>query len=211
VCKSYALEKFCKFKADCAYNHKEENINHEINNKVVELEKIVNGMSKKIDELEHKLKEIESKKSEVKEIKESVKIVEHATKVSNLKKNTNTKLKERKDSVFKFGPEARKTVNKEIISKEKANRSKEFKCVLCEYECDKSTTLRKHINSKHTEQKCKMCSKDFKTSMELVSHVAKEHHEEGEAWDIKYHSTPKSNKEGTHSSFEVDALLDEFL
>ena len=104
-----------------------------------------------------------------------------------------------------------KTVNNEIISKEKANRSKEFKCVLCEYECDKSTTLWKHINSKHTEQKCKMCSKDFKTSMELVSHVAKEHHEEGEAWDIKYHSTPKSNKEGTHSSFEVDALLDEFL
>ena len=56
-----------------------------------------------------------------------------------------------------------------------------------------------------------MCSKDFKTSMELVSHVAKEHHEEGEAWDIKYHSTPKSNKKGTNSSLEVDALLDEFL
>ena len=59
------------------------------------------------------LKKIESKESEAKEMKESTKVVEHTTNVYNLKKNTNTpvkkpKLKERKDSVFKFGPETRK-------------------------------------------------------------------------------------------------------
>ena len=52
------MQKFCKFKAGSAYHHKEENINNEMNNKVIELEKIVNGMSKKIDEIENKLKEI---------------------------------------------------------------------------------------------------------------------------------------------------------
>ena len=58
VCKSYALEKFCKFKDGCAYHHKEENINNKVNMKVAELEKIVNGISRKIVELGNKLKKI---------------------------------------------------------------------------------------------------------------------------------------------------------
>ena len=120
-------------------------------------------------------------------------------------------MKERKDSVFKFGPEARKTVNNEIKLQEKEKTSKEFKCVLCDYECEKSATLRKHTNSRHTEQKCKICGEDFRTSMELISHVAQEHNGEEEAWDIKFQSTPNSNKEEKHSSFEIDAMLDEFL
>ena len=48
VCKSYALEKFCKFEAGCAYNHKAENLNKKVNMKVSELEPIVNGKSRKI-------------------------------------------------------------------------------------------------------------------------------------------------------------------
>ena len=47
--------------------------------------------------------------------------------------------------------------------------------------------------------------------MELISHVAQEHNGEEEAWDIKFQSTPNSNKEEKHSSFEIDAMLDEFL
>ena len=61
VSKSYALEKFCKFESCCAYHHKEENTNNEINKKVVELEKIVDGMFKKIGELENKIKVMASK------------------------------------------------------------------------------------------------------------------------------------------------------
>ena len=68
------------------------------------------------------------------------------------------------------------------------------------------------MNSKHTEQKCKVCSQDFKTIMDLVSHVAKEHHETEEEWEVKNHSTPKSNKEEKESSFVFsESMLDEFL
>ena len=72
-------------------------------------------------------------------------------------------------------------------------------------------TLKNHISSKHTEQKCKECNREFKTSMELVSHVAKEHHNEEEAWNVQFQSTPKSDKQELQSSFVIDAMLDEFL
>ena len=63
------------------------------------------------------------------DMKESAKIVEHTTKVSNLTNNLNTpvktpKMKERKDSVFKFGPEARIFFDNEIKSQEKAKHQK---------------------------------------------------------------------------------------
>ena len=58
----------------------------------------------------------------------------------NLKKNQNTKIKGWKDSLFKFGPEARKNVNEEILNQEKAKTQKEFNCVLCEYEYEKYNT-----------------------------------------------------------------------
>ena len=61
--------------------------------------------------------------------------------------------------MFKFGPEARKTVNDEIKFQEKVKTSTEFKCGHCNYECEKSWTLQKHINPKHTEQKCKYVTK----------------------------------------------------
>ena len=75
MCKSYALEKFCKFEAGCDYSHKEETITNKYNMKVAELEQIVNGMSRKIVELENKVKKMESKEGEAKEMKESAKIV----------------------------------------------------------------------------------------------------------------------------------------
>ena len=60
--------------------------------------------------------------------------------------------KKRKDSVFKFGPEACKTVlDKGEPSKEEQS-SKSCKCNICDYSCDKATTLKKHINTKHTNQ-----------------------------------------------------------
>ena len=93
----------------------------------------------------------------------------------NFKKKPHTPIKksnttERKDFVFKCGPEARKTANDEIKSQEKVKTSKEFKYG---HEFEKSCTLQKHIITKHTEQKCKICNKDIKTSIDLRNHVAK--------------------------------------
>ena len=78
----------------------------------------------------------------------------------------------------------------------KKSQKKDFKCEKCDYVCQKLTTLKKHVNTKHTEQNCKVCHTEFKTSMELINHVAKEHHqEEEEEWHVKFHSTPKADEE----------------
>ena len=121
--------------------------------------------------------------------------------------------KKNKDSVFRFGAEARKTVSDRIEFQEKERSKKEFKCELCDYSCEKFATLKKHINSRHTEQKCKICNQEFKTSMEVVIHVAKDHQEEEK---VKT-STPKTDRQGKQPSFvlsdsmHIDAMLDEFL
>ena len=55
---------------------------------------------------------------------------------------------------------------------------------------------------------------DFKTSMELVKHVAQDHHdhEDDEALNIQFHSTPKSDGEGKHTRVELsESELDDFL
>lgn len=97
--------------------------------------------------------------------------------------------------------------------KKKKKNSKEFKCKMCDYSCEKDSTLKKHMNSKHTKQKCKQCDKEFRTSMELLNHVAKEHQEEEEEGNGYFKSsTPKSKKEGKGSSFVFgNSILDEFL
>lgn len=163
-CKRYSLERFCRFGEGCAYHHKEqskfleESDITEINMKVDELKKVVHEMSEKIGNLESKVRELESK-DELKDIKESPKTAQEPFKNSNMKKDSDdiplkkSEPKKNKDSVFRFGAEARKTVSDRIESQEKERSKKEFKCELCEYSCEKFATLKKHINSKHTEQK----------------------------------------------------------
>ena len=115
-------------------------------------------------------------------------------------------------SVLKFGVEARNTVSDEEKSKEEEISAKYFKCDHCDYKSEKLATLKKHKNTKHTVQKCKVCNKEFKTSMELVTHIAKEHDDQEEAWNIKFQSTPTSDKEEKESSFVFSELmLDEIL
>ena len=98
--------------------------------------------------------------------------------------------------MFKFGPEARKTVlDKGEPSKEEQSSKS------CDYSCDKANTLKKHINTKHTNQKCDICRKEFKTSMEVLSHKAKEHQEEDEVWNVKVHSTPKKDHKESSLKF----------
>ena len=77
--------------------------------------------------------------------------------------------------MFKFGVEVQNNVLERNDSQKIDKVSTDFKCDLCDYKAKKLTTLRKHINSKHTEQKYKVCGRDFKISMQLVSHVANEH------------------------------------
>ena len=74
-------------------------------------------MSGRIIQHENKVKKVESKLSELNEIKDSAKLVEHkevSNKVEESKNVTNkndkikkkSQLKQRNNSVFKFGPEA---------------------------------------------------------------------------------------------------------
>ena len=219
VCKRYVMEGFCKFGTDCAYHHqaKEKNTNEsEIIVKVDKLEKTVDVLNAKILQLESKIKEIESKDMESGKIKEKKIIVEDPKKVQNDKRNsksikeTMSKPNDKKDMVFKFGAEARKTAMESKESKKEDKISKQFKCELCEYSCEKQATLNKHMNTKHTEQKCKACKQEFKTSMELVSHVAKEHHLEDDEWNGEFHNTPKGGKDKLNSSFMISkSELDE--
>lgn len=185
ACKRYVLEGFCKFGLGCAYHHQtQEKINNEseVNVKVDKLEKTVNELTEKILLLESKIKSIEIKDIEPAKIKDIDQRVQDPKKViiendiSKVLKEKKSKSKDHKVSVFKFGAEARKAAMETKESKKEEKIQKQLKCELCEYRCDKNTTLKKHINTKHSEQKCKICRKEFKTSMELVSHVAEEHH-----------------------------------
>ena len=145
-------------------------------------------MAEKICQVKSNLEEVELKENKGKEIPGTAKIIGNPKKASaSLKKMS--EVKERQ--VFKFGAEARKTVSDGDKSKKKS--SKLFKCEQCDYECEKSCTLKKHMTSKHTEQKC---SQDFKTIKDLVSHVAKEHHETKREWEVKNtaHQSQKSRK-----------------
>ena len=132
-----------------------------MNTKVETLEKTLHEMAAKINELEDKIKEMECKNSEESKHKEADKRVEENKNVSKqneiIKKKS--QLKQRNNSVFKFGPEARKTVLKKDESKKVEHLSKALKCEICDYRCEKQSTLKKHINSKHTEKKCDVCGK----------------------------------------------------
>jgi hypothetical protein len=214
-CKGYAMDGFCRFGDGCSYHHQEhKTINSEMNIKVETLEKTLHEMAAKINELEDKIKEMESKNSEESKHKEADKRVEENKNVSKqneiIKKKS--QLKQRNNSVFKFGPEARKTVLKKDESKKVEQISKAVKCEICDYMCEKQSTLKKHINSKHTEQKCDLCGKECMTSMEIITHKANEHHEEVETFNVEIHSTPKEDKEKKESSFKFsESMLDEFL
>ena len=198
-----------------------------LKNKVNILEETVSEMMIKINKLEHELTETKNykvtkeqndkkvdsfkKKEDISE--DTISKKEVLKKVSNKEDKLNgligqkSKIKAKKESVFIFGAEARKSVVEKHISEEIIKSSKTFKCDLCEYGCEKSNTLKKHINTKHTKQKCSICSVEFKTSIELLSHIAREHHDEEEACSFKLQSTPNSDSEKEKPDF----VLDEFL
>ena len=116
--------------------------------------------------------------------------------------------------VFKFGATAQKTVSDQsnIQEEGKDKSGKDVNCELCDYRCEKQTTLKKHINSKHTEQKCKTCGKEFETPMKLISHIAIEHNEEDEILNEVLHSTPNNLETDINSSFVFhESMLNEFL
>ena len=225
-------EKSCRLKNDCAYTHKKSVKNQELEvlkDKVNILEGTVSEMMIKLNELTNELKEIKNskvtkehidktaqnckKKEDVNE--DTLSKNEGLKKLSNKEENLNvikrqkSKTKETKNSVFIFGAEARKSLVEKKKSEESDKLSKAFKCDLCDYRCEKSTTLKKHMNTKHTKQKCSMCSVEFKTSIDLLSHVAREHHDEEE---VRLQSTPKSDSKQEKPDFVFsESMLDEFL
>ena len=161
-CKRSVSEGFCSFGSDCAYHHQAQvktNNESEVNAKVDKLEKTLNEMHEKFLKLETKIKNIESKDNEAGRIKDTEKRAEDSKKTINKNENLKvlkekkSKLKDHKDTVFRFGAEDRKNVTESKESKPEEKISTHFKCELCEY--------------------CKICRKEFRTSMEVVSHVAK--------------------------------------
>ena len=53
-----------------------------------------------------------------------------------------------------------------------------YKCEVCDYTCQKFTTLNKHRNTKHIGHVCQVCGKNLSNAMNLLQHVAIEHNEE---------------------------------
>ena len=69
-------------------------------------------------------------------------------------------------------------VTKEPVKKYDSDEKECFvECKLCDYKCQKDTTLKKHTNTKHQEYNCKVCNKKVSNSMELLQHTAKEYSE----------------------------------
>ena len=215
-CKRYGVEGYCRFGAGCAYHHQEQPspsekvVDTEVKMKLENLEKTVVEMAEKITKLECKMQEMEVIKNN-----EPVKIPDDDKALNKNDKPKDSKarkgnLKEKKVSVFKFGADARKAVPNKIEIQEEKN-SKEVKCELCDYRCEKVATLKKHINSTHTKHKCKICGEEFDTSMALLSHVAIEHNKEDDILNGILHSTPK-DKENKESSFDSsDVMLNKYL
>ena len=77
-------------------------------------------------------------------------------------KESKSKPKDSKNNGFIFGAQAQAD---KMRCEEQDKQSKDFKCELCDYICKKMSSLKKHINAKHTEQKCKICKMEFKSSM----------------------------------------------
>ena len=166
----------------------------EINVKIKELQKTVNGMAVKMVQLEVNLKEMESNDDMLIKTKEDATRIKDLKKVPNKTGNTKDqqgKKSKPKDSVFRFGAAARKTVSNKLKTDEEENSDKCLTCELCDFKSDKNAYLKKHITLKHSLQKFKVGQGEFKSSMDLVNHVAKEHIEDEDVLNVQITSTPK--------------------
>ena len=65
-----------------------------------------------------------------------------------------------------------------VTSEDLAGGDKDvLRCTLCEYECKKSVTFKKHINTNHVDDtyECDKCHEKFKSMDNLADHISKEH------------------------------------
>ena len=219
-CKSFSAGSGCKHGEKCAYRHNipihvEEH--NEMKEKIVVLEKMVSELNKKMTNKEteqvkqldivvkaliRKVLSLENEMIYMKDNKVSNKCsVEEEilakVKYMEVSERQDLKIINKKEKFEVYCKGLKEEKSKQNDSKDsKKSQKKDFKCEKCDYVCQKLTTLKKHVNTKHTEQNCKVCHTEFKTSMELINHVAKEHHqEEEEEWHVKFHSTPKADEE----------------
>ena len=59
--------------------------------------------------------------------------------------------------------------------KSTANPTNKISCEECDYRCEKSLTLRKHINTNHIKVKCVEGGEGFKSSTDLQTHLNNDH------------------------------------
>ena len=91
-----------------------------------------------------------------------------------------------------------------------------FKCNMCNYECKRESTFKKHIISKHEDHICKECEKNLPSFVDLMKHIAKHHCKEVKDNDMKDDSEnyEKEDEEKTtkEKSFVFsESMLDEFI
>ena len=63
-----------------------------------------------------------------------------------------------------------------VTSEDLAGGDKDvLRCTLCEYECKKSVTFKKHINTNHVDDtyECDKCHEKFKSMDNLADHISK--------------------------------------
>ena len=66
-----------------------------------------------------------------------------------------------------------KTKTNEISKSE--GKDSLIKCNKCEYKCNKSETLKKHMNTKHKDYICTICHFRFVLATDLQKHVIEDH------------------------------------
>ena len=132
-CKTFELFGKCNSE-NCAYIH----VKYETDDKFQVLENVVMELKLELRQIaengkEENTKKLETLENDVKELKDDVKML--ANSIKNTERMMHQLIEKDKDTV-----------------KNQTEIEKEFlKCTLCEYKCEKATTLKKHVNTKHGE------------------------------------------------------------
>ena len=206
MCRRLNSENKCRFKEECAYNHKRIKPNED-----------VNVLKDKVDILENTVKEL-TKKVEVQNLEQMERVMHALTrkvlsleneieamknKVKTDKKVENEKYLE-KESSFNIS-DIKHSTPKVLKEKEKTDGSKEgmINCKECSYKCKKELSLKKHMVTKHESHKCKECKEELSTFMELLKHVAQHHNKDKEKEDINDSTEKDIEKKHTKNENKV--------
>ena len=102
---------------------------------------------------------------------------QHGGQPESNKESENTKKITALEKSVKEMAEKIKHLEDELAKNKKstANPTNKICCEECDYRCEKSSTLRKHINTKHRKVKCLECGEGFKSLTYLQMHLNNDH------------------------------------